>query len=394
MPDIERLTYLLTRIRSQQASKEEYQELLSLIHADESGEVVALMDAFHASETPVTDAGGYDHTYWQAILTEILDTDKVIEKQPVRFLSLKKWWAAAAVVAIAAAGIYFLRPHKVQPPVVATKAPVRDVAPGGNKAMLTLADGSQITLDSASNGLLATQGQTKVTKLSNGQLVYDESANPEGQVLYNTMSTPLGGQYKLVLPDGSTVWLNAGSSITYPTAFIGKERSVSITGEAFFDVAKNEKMPFLVKTRGTVVEVLGTQFNVNAYTDEAAIATTLLEGAVRVNLRQQQLQLRPGQQARIAPQADKIAVVDHVNLQECVSWKDGFFSFDNADLPTVMRQLARWYNIEVKYEGAVPQRSFTGEIGRSLSLSQVLKGLTKTRIKYRIENGNRIVIQP
>jgi ferric-dicitrate binding protein FerR (iron transport regulator) len=266
------------------------------------------------------------------------------------------------------------------------------VAPGGNRAVLTLSDGTQIPLDSAGNGVLAQQGNTRITKLSNGQLAYNGSGTSESQVLYNTMSTPLGGQYKLILPDGTTVWLNAGSSISYPTAFSGAERSVSITGEAYFDVAKNEKMPFRVKAGNTTIEVLGTAFNINAYKDEASINTTLLTGAVRVSALQQVQTLKPGQQARVS--AGAMQVVNHVDINEVMAWKKGFFSFTDADLPTVMRQLSRWYNVQVTYEGDIPQRLFTGEIGRDLTLAQVLKGLTKTRIKYRIENGNRIIIQP
>ncbi|PSL44740.1 FecR family protein [Chitinophaga niastensis] len=398
MPDTERLKYLLTRARQRQADSAEYQELLSMIQGDDSGEIIAQIDAFHASAGPAMDTDVYDQAYWQAAVKEILATDKQIPAEPtvygrrIRFVPWK-WWAAACTIFLAATGAYFLLQQHQQPAIIAS-LPIQDIAPGSNKAILTLADGSQITLDSATNGLLAQQGNTKITKLANGQLAYDESGGTEEKVLYNTMSTPLGGQFKLILPDGSAVWLNAGSSITYPTAFTGNERSVSITGEAYFEVAKNEKMPFRVKAGNTAIEVLGTNFNINAYKDEAAISTTLLEGAVRIHANNQQLTLKPGQQARVTPQSSRIQVINDVNLLESIAWKEGFFSFENADLPAVMRQLARWYNVEVKYEGAIPQREFTGEIGRSLTLSQVLKGLSKTRIKYRIENGNRIIIQP
>lgn len=389
----------MEQVRLRRATTAEYRELLQLISHDESGEIVKLLDAYHGAGT-ATGAGSadYDHAYWQQAVKEILDADQPA-REPVilpvksRIYFLQRYWWAAACIILLTAGAYYLS-RQTQQPVMVNRAPVKDVAPGGNRAVLTLSDGSVITLDSAGNGVLAQQGNTRITKLNNGQLAYSGSGNPEGKVLYNTMSTPLGGQYQLILPDGTGVWLNAASSISYPTAFTGNERSVTVTGEAYFEVVKNEKMPFRVKAGNTTIDVLGTHFNINAYKDEASINTTLLEGAVRVNVSQQQQQLRPGQQARVMANGASIQVVEHADISEVMAWKAGFFSFNDADLPTVMRQLSRWYNVEVKYEGSIPQRVFTGEIGRNLTLSQVLKGLTKTRIKYRIENGNRIVIQP
>ncbi|SEW53075.1 FecR family protein [Chitinophaga arvensicola] len=397
MSTSERLTYLIEQVQQLRATSEEYKELLQLIQQDESGEVVRQLDAFHGNHQPASTAE-YDHTYWQQVVQEVLTADKSLTNRfvplpvsnPLR-LRQRYWWAAAAAVILLAAGVYYIAPKKQQPPVIAA-APVKDIAPGGNRAILTLSDGSQIPLDSAGNGVLAQQGGTRITKLSNGQLAYNGAGTKDDQVLYNTMSTPLGGQYKLILPDGTTVWLNAGSSISYPTAFTGTERSVSVTGEAYFEVAKNDKMPFRVKAGNTTIEVLGTDFNVNAYKDEASINTTLLQGAVRVSAQQQVQILKPGQQARV--NGNTLQVINHVDINEVMAWKKGFFSFNDADLPTVMRQLSRWYNVQVTYEGGIPERVFTGEIGRDLTLSQVLKGLTKTRIKYRIENGNRIIIQP
>ncbi|WP_142683112.1 FecR family protein [Chitinophaga polysaccharea] len=399
MSTSERLTYLLEQARLRRATSAEYRELLQLISSDEQGEIVRLLDTWHgAGTTESTASTEYDHAYWQQAVKEILDADNSA-RQPVmlpvknRIYFLQRYWWAAACIILLTAGAYYLSKQTRQP-AVAVASPVKDIAPGGNRAVLTLSDGSQITLDSAGNGILAQQGNTRITKLSNGQLAYSGSGNPEGKILYNTMSTPPGGQYQLILPDGTGVWLNAASSISYPTAFTGNERSVTVTGEAYFEVVKNEKMPFRVKAGNTTIDVLGTHFNINAYKDEASINTTLLEGAVRVNIAQQQQQLRPGQQARVMANGASIQVVDHADISEVMAWKAGFFSFNDADLPAVMRQLSRWYNVEVKYEGRIPQRVFTGEIGRNLTLSQVLKGLTKTRIKYRIENGNRIIIQP
>ncbi|MBC9912075.1 FecR family protein [Chitinophaga varians] len=386
MPDTERLIYLLSQARQRLATQEEYTELLEMIQADDTGMVNAQIEAFHGPTVPDSN----DPAEWQQLVTDILAADKAQHTAPVRRLPWR-WVAAASLLLLAGGTWWRLQPATKTPAPVHTQA-TPDVAPGGNKAVLTLSDGSQITLDSATNGILAQQGSSKVTKLANGQLVYDASGTSQGKILYNTMSTPLGGQYSLILPDGSKVWLNAGSSITYPTAFTGQERKVNVTGEAFFEVAKNATMPFRVMANNTTVEVLGTHFNINAYTDEATINTTLVEGAVRVSAHNRQLVLKPGQQARVGH--TDVQVADQVDLSAITAWKEGYFSFTNADLPTVMRELARWYNLEVSYEGKIPDRVFNGEIGRSLTLSQVLKGLSKTRIKYRIEDGHRIVIQP
>lgn len=356
-----------------------------MIQADETGMVNTQIEAFHGPATP----DSHDPAEWQQLVTGILAADK--PRQPSRIRHIHwKWAAAASILLLTGIAWWWTQPAKTRAPVHTQAAP--DVAPGGNKAILTLSDGSQITLDSAGNGLLAQQGGSKITKMANGQLVYDNAGTDAGKILYNTMSTPLGGQYSLILPDGSKVWLNAGSSITYPTAFTGSERKVTVTGEAFFDVAKNARMPFRVTANNTTVDVLGTHFNINAYTDEAAIKTTLVEGAIRVSAHNRQMVLKPGQQARVSH--NDVQVADQVDLSAITAWKEGYFSFTNADLPTVMRELARWYNLEVSYEGKIPDRVFNGEIGRSLTLSQVLKGLSKTRIKYRIEDGHRIVIQP
>jgi len=198
----------------------------------------------------------------------------------------------------------------------------------------------------------------------------------------------------LTLPDGTRVWLNAASSLTYPTSFSGNERRVSVTGEAYFEVAHNQQLPFRVSVNNrTTIEVLGTHFNVNAYSDEASISTTLLEGKVKVMAGKKFQMLSPGQQAQVSASMD-LRWNKNADLRETIAWKNGAFSFNQADLPTVLRQLSRWYNIQVEYLGKIPEAKFTGEIGRSLTLDQVLKGLAKTRINYRIETGNKLLIMP
>lgn len=322
----------------------------------------------------------------------------------------RTWWAAAAVlVVVSGAGYYFF--NKQQPATVATTNATlkNDVAPGGNKAVLTLANGATIVLDDASNGVVAQEGNAKVFKPGDGQLVYSRGNNSEEAALsYNTLSTPRSGQYQLVLPDGTKVWLNAESSIHYPVAFMGNERKVEITGEAYFEVAtrrlaSGEKMPFIVELPsegdvGARIEVLGTHFNVNAYKDESAIKTTLLEGKVKVVNRQsaekhQTAILKPGQQAQVN-KAGKLKLLNDADVDNVVAWKNGLFHFEDAEVKTVMRQLARWYDVEVVYEGTtVKNDPLFIEISRNTRLSDVLKVLEESgSAKFSIQ-GKKVIVK-
>jgi len=296
--------------------------------------------------------------------------------------------AAAAIILIVATGaIFLLKQNNRQVAISNMKdSVVNDVPPGGNKAILTLADGSKIVLDSAANGTLAQQGGIKVVK-AGAQLSYNDH-NTSTEMLYNTISTPRGGQYQLVLADGSKVWLNAASSLKYPNAFTGDNRTVELTGEGYFEVAQNAKKPFHVKVNDMDVTVLGTHFNVNSYSDETSIKTTLLEGKVMVKNASDKVILDPGQQADLS--GSKMLVNKNVNTDDVMAWKNGYFSFKDADLKTVMRQLSRWYNIEVVYE-ANNDETFSGKIDRKLSLKDLLDGLGET-VHYRIEASNRLVI--
>lgn len=324
----------------------------------------------------------------------------------IHFLRRSGWWAAAAVILVLLTGIaYWVLNNKgPQQQPVATVPVENDVQPGRQGAMLTLANGKQVLLDSLGDGVIASEKGAQVV-LEDGQLTYKPSTASDAQTTYNTVSTPRGRQFALQLPDGTKVWLNAASSLKYPVAFTGTERKVEITGEAYFEVAKvmltgassagRKKMPFkVIINNHTTVEVLGTHFNVSAYNDEGSINTTLLEGAVKVSHEKQIQLLQPGQQAQVLNKTGAITLVKDADVTAAVAWKNGTFSFSNANLPTVMRELARWYNIEVEYTGDASYGTFTGEIGRTLTLDQVLKGLTKTRIHYKIEKNNKLLIQP
>lgn len=309
--------------------------------------------------------------------------------------------AAASVLLIVSFSIYLSFNKNHQSPDTNTVVTKHDVAPPAiNRATITLANGQKVYLDSAENGILATQGNINVKKLEDGQIVYNvESSLVNSELVYNTLTNPKGSKViDITLNDGTKVWLNAGSSLTYPVAFVGNERKVTMSGEAYFEVAtlrlrSGQKMPFKVKINESAeVEVLGTHFNINAYSDEASINTTLLEGAVRVTVNKKNQLLKPGQQAQI--NANAIKLNTDADVAQAVAWKDGLFAFTDADLPTVMRQLARWYDLDVKYEGDIARREFNGKIGNTLTLNQVLSILAKTRVNYRIESGNKITIMP
>ncbi len=280
---------------------------------------------------------------------------------------------------------------------------LRDAVPGGNKAILTLADGREVVLDEAKNGELARVDKVNIHKATDGLIVYetsyttDASADEETAPLYNMISTPRGGQYRVVLPDGTNVWLNSASSLRYPVSFRGDIRSVELTGEAYFEVNKHqsgdEAVPFMVKTRLQTVRVLGTRFNVNAYEDEPTVNTTLLEGSVRVargsgELSDKGLLLRPNHQAVLDGNRME---VNEVDAEEMIAWKNGYFSFDHADIKIVMRQLSRWYDVEVVYEGDIPPGVFSGKVYRNMNLSAVMEVLAFSRVNFRIE-GKKITV--
>lgn len=314
-------------------------------------------------------------------------------KKPVPLLQ-QHWWryAAAVLLLLGAASLFFIRLHKKN----TIPAPMADVMPGSSKALLTLGNGNIITLDQAAADNIATQGNSRISKVAGGQLVYTPGAAVAGSPPeYNTLSTPRGGQYKLVLPDGSKVWLNALSSIKYPAAFTGAERRVVIQGEVYFDIAQNAQQPFRVQVNNkTQVDVLGTRFNISAYPDEPFIKTTLLQGKVSVQ-NADAVVLLPGQQALLSSGSGKqpVTVLKEVDTEEAVAWMNGYFQFSQARVQAVMAQIARWYDVDVSYEGNLPDRKFSGEISRSSNLSEVLKGLSVSGINYRRE-GRRIIIIP
>ena len=319
----------------------------------------------------------------------------IIEKQEgekpvatVRSIN-RTWWAAAAsVIVLLSLGYFFFK--KQDTPQVAKILPpaelLNDAAPGGNKAILTLGNGQTIILDSADNGTLSTQGSSIITKLADGQIAYEgNNILSPNEIVYNTISTPRGGQYNLTLSDGSKVWLNAESSLRFPASFSGNERIVELTGEGYFEVAHDKEKPFKVSLRSSEIEVLGTHFNVNSYEDEKNFKATLLEGSIKVNNGTKSVIIKPGQQALINPSSGTIAINSNPNLEEVIAWKNGLFYFDNTDIKDVMRQVGRWYDLEVVFEGNVADRKITGKIYRNVNVSKVLRIMEALKIEFKIE---------
>ena len=303
-------------------------------------------------------------------------------------------WSVAASLLIAVAVIGLMKrsggkSDRSIPVVAKNNLPV---SPGRNTARLTLANGQEILLDSAGSGDLAVQGNVRV-RHDSGSLAYIISGKNDSKVVsYNTLTTPRSGQYLLSLPDGSRVWLNNVSSLRYPTSFQGKNRTVELTtGEAYFEIAKDAARPFIVKVKGEDIEVLGTSFNIMAYPEEEGTQTTLLTGAISVKTAKTSVLLKPDEQAQLMANSD-LNVIKNVPSQDIVSWKDGFFYFGRASFSAVMRQLARWYDVTVIYEGKVPDMEFGGKIDRNLPLNELLKFLDKNQVRFRIEGHSLIVL--
>ena len=390
---------------SNKISHDEYHELLALLNVDSISNSLALelKDLWIQSKSePMALSDEEWNKKIQFLIRQLNEGD--IKVTPVRKLTplYKLRWAAAVVILlILSSGINYLfktsKSSLVSGKILAKKNTAKGVMPGGNKAILILADGTSIVLDSSSNGTIASQGATKIIKLNTGQLIYNSSNADQNTVSYNILSTPYGGQYQVTLPDGTIVWLNSASNLRYPTSFTGHERRVEITGEAYFEVAKNARQPFKVKINlsngeGSEVEVLGTHFNINAYDDETTIRTTLFEGSVKINQSTGTTQIKPGQQLQTG-KTGQIKIINNADLEETIAWKEGRFQFGNADINCIMRQLARWYDIDVKYEGNI-SRHFSGIIPRNVNLLKVLNMLELTgEVNFKVE-GKKVMVIP
>jgi transmembrane sensor len=344
------------------------------------------------------------------------DIERILEArgqalQPAkrRIITMRRVAAAAIILLLLGTASYEWSNSSNKTPIRIANSTQRfknDIAPGTEKAVLTLANGSKIILDSAHNGVLGQQGKTKILKFSGGELAYlpidlkkDKIESPV--TIYNIVSTPRGGQYQVILADGSKVWLNAASSLRFPTSFVGNKRTVELTGEAYFEVAKNPKMPFTVHIalgpaskadEGMDVHVLGTHFNINAYDDELAVKTTLLEGSVKITKGDESTFLEPGNQS-LVDRLGNMKFVAAANVDEAVAWKNGMFNFKSADIETIMRQISRWYDVNIVYQKNVNER-FYAEISRNTNVSNIFKMLELTGgVHFNIE-GKKIIVGP
>jgi ferric-dicitrate binding protein FerR (iron transport regulator) len=363
--------------------------------------------SFNDDEVEVTlDDNENEEQLFEKIRSRLLETIHQDEGQQKNLRSNRKWRvpaAAAIAVLILLSAAYWMFSSKPSKQEITTTLPEtkseNDIAPGGNRAVLTLADGSPVILDSVSNGIIGHQGNTKVQKLNNGLLVYvinGRQVSENDEAFYNKITTPRGGQYQVTFTDGTKVWLNAASSIRFPVVFTGKYRKVEITGEAYFEVVKNKTMPFKVKANNSEIEVLGTHFNVSAYNDEAEIKTTLLEGKVKVSAldsdNKSPAVLKPGEQAAINKEG-KIDIKNNADTEEAMAWMNGYFQFKSADLKTILRQIARWYDVDIEYKGNA-NMLFTGQLTRNENVSKVLDKLALTgEVHFKID-GKKIIVSP
>ncbi|WP_161973398.1 FecR family protein [Arcticibacter tournemirensis] len=309
--------------------------------------------------------------------------------------NLRLWAAAASILLVLSAGVLLLKSHLIRPGTQSdTELAGNAISPGGNKAFLTLANGTKISLTDAQAGEVATQGGIQIKKTGEGQIMYvisDQKQKAAKTTEYNTIETPRGGQYKLLLPDGTVVWLNAVSSVRFPVNFSSqKERRVELTGEAYFDVAQDKDLPFRVVARGQEVEVLGTSFNISAFPDEQESRTTLVQGAVKISAGNSSVQLRPGQQAAVTGSIH----VKNIDPAEAVAWKNGYFRFDDEPLESIMRQISRWYDVDVTFAGE-PLKSelFAAAAKRSTGISELLSVMEQTGdVKFDID-GSHITVR-
>jgi transmembrane sensor len=327
------------------------------------------------------------HRMIHAINNKILSAQSPVQQVSL-YQYITKYSIAAAVLIIAFAGIIFYQQQKHNIVIKTAQTPI---VPGRNKAVLTLGNGEKISLTDASDGQIATQSGIKIVKTKSGQLIYEISGKPESnKVEYNTIEAPVGGQWQVILPDHSRVWLNALSSISYPTRFTNAERRVKVTGEAYFEIAHDKEMPFRVQSKGQTVEVLGTHFNVAAYNDEKIMKTTLLEGSVMISSHGRTALLLPGQQAQVDNKS--MNVTSNIDMDDVIAWKNGYFKF-NENVESIMNKISRWYNVEVIYEYKPDTKiGFGGEISRNRDLKEVLKTIEYSgKVHFRTE-GRRIIV--
>lgn len=406
----DRIIYLLERYTNRSATLQELQEL-TIWMAQREDDTPLHLHLQNLVEQPATSL---ENVNWDQLYAGIEEQmtgqwqpSAATDDGPARIVPFRSRFLRYAVAILLILGAitvaWFVVQHNKHNTgqEMAKNTKPSDILPGRDRAVLTLADGRDIVVDSSVNGQLAQQGNVSIVKTSDGQIVYRPRGIAGRAVLQNTMTTPRGSQFQLVLPDGTKAWLNAASSISYPVAFAGDERRVKVSGEVYFEVARRPGQAFVVDIGGrSSVEVLGTFFNINAYDNEPSIRTTLLTGSIRVaDAGSEKKILKPGQQAVIANPVNKqpvskgISILSDVDLDKTVAWKNGMFDFDNADIRTIMNQLERWYDIEVRFEGKPPAIVFRGEMYRNVNLSTMIGFFKGNGLHVRLEGKTLIVEQ-
>lgn len=355
-----------------------------------TAEEKAIVESWYLKES-VNKESATDNTNFFDIESEIWN--KLEKNKKPKKMGLIWYGAAAAVVALITIAVYFSynMANNDDHQFVKYK---NEILPGSNKAILTLSDGSKIDLNNSDYGVLAKDAGVNIRKTADGQLAYDIIAQSlSSEISYNTIETPKGGQYQVNLPDGTKVWLNALSSLKFPTAFSAKERIVEVTGEVYFEVASNKEKPFKVNTDSQTIEVLGTHFNINSYSDEALVKTSLVEGSVKVSSFGKTIIMKPGDQA-ISNKVDNRLAVERTNVDDAIAWKNGYFQFNNENIESVMKKISRWYDVEIIYQKGFVNQQFVGTISKYEDVSKVLRMLELTGVVHFKQDGRRIVIMP
>jgi len=381
---------LLDKYIAGEASIEEEQRLLNFY------------GSFQKKSETTEEINELGESIFEKIQENILSVEE--DQYSYKFYYLKSISIAAIILFVISTGLFFYSNREISEPEQFAEIDLKnDILPGYNKAILTLADGSKISLDDAANGLLASQGNIAITKTDNGQIVYernniDRSKFMSNRSAINTIQTPKGGKYQIRLPDGSKVWLNSASTLSYPTTFAGNERKVQLKGEAYFEISPNKNVPFRVESDNQIVEVLGTHFNINSYDDEDYVKTTLLEGSVKVILSSNPNDvsktklLKPGEQSLTKSSQSGIRV-ENADTEKAVAWKNGYFKFRNTPIKEIMREIERWYDVELVYEGKIPSDEFTGFISNDVKISAVLKIMEESGgVKFSVK-GKKLKVK-
>ncbi len=398
---IERIAGLIIKYHREKISKREYRELMAWCDLSEANRKLLerLSDPNYLRDKlkVLPDMQSLKEAGWKKIIAAISaeDEDPYTAVIPASRINWSRYVVAASLAGVLAVGVWLYVKYssvaKTNMPLSLASNFKNDVKPGSDKALLTLSDGSTVVLDSIGSGTIAQQGNTKIVKVDNGRLAYNALNEKPGEITYNTLTTPAAGQFQVALPDGSKVWLNNASSLRYPVAFTGKVREVELKGEAYFEIAHNAAQPFKVRVGTMLVDVLGTSFNIAAYEDESHVKTTLLTGGVRVSEGAVNTLLKPGEQVQVNA-AGEFSAPQEVDAEGVIAWKNGLFHFERADIHTVMKMLARWYDVDVFYEGPVTSHLFGGDLQRNLNLSQVLEILQKNQVHFSLE-GKKITVR-